>query len=172
MKRFAIVVLSVLLIGAVNPLVAQEAPEPSFDPPASFDFSAPAETPVARPEESGQRERFVEIMRTKADLMDDAELDAAIQQAEAEIQDLQARRMLTDARQTLLRLIEAYPETPSADAARRMLGREPVPKGQTLPVYEDLAPSFTAEQQPLPEPEPLDDAFPVFEEEFSPPPAN
>ena len=48
---------------------------------------------------SPQRNQFLEIMRAKAELMDDTELEAAIQQAEAEIQNLQASRMLTNARQ-------------------------------------------------------------------------
>lgn len=159
MKRLVLAALSLLLAWTAARLVAQESSEPSPDA-SFFSGTAPVEAPVATPDESPQRDRFLELMRTRADLMDDAQLEAAIQQAEAEIQDLQARRMLTDARKTLLRLIETYPESCAANDARRMLGQEagpsnvPVPESlDSVPFYEEPAETNAIERyyEPLPE---------------------
>jgi hypothetical protein len=188
MKRLALAALSLLLAWTAARLVAQESREPSPDPFFSSD-TEPAEAPVATPDESPQRDRFLELMRARADLMDDAQLEAAIQQAEAEIQDLQARRMLTDARKTLLRLIETYPETCAANDARRMLGQEAGPSNVLVPEYPESVPYYEAPAetnagvpsslQPVFEPEspaaePRGVELPAFEEEqpFTPPTEN
>ncbi len=145
MKRFAVAAFSLLLVWTVGRLVAQDGSAPVFDPFADGPSDQTGEPEPLVAAEDVQRNRFIEIMRAKAELMEDAELAAAIQQAEAEIHDLQASRMLTDARETLLRLIETYPQTPAAQDARRMLSLEVAPTILPIPVYdESSSPSFTA----------------------------
>ena len=146
MKRFAFAAFSLLLVWTVGRLVAQDGSAPVLDPFAEEPSQLGSESSVAdeSPGEDVQRNRFLEIMRAKAELMEDAELEAAIQQAEAEIYNLQASRMLTDARETLLQLIESYPQTPAAQDARRMLSLEIAPTIQPMPLEEDFQPSFTA----------------------------
>ena len=57
--------------------------------------------------------------------------------------------MLTGARETLLSLIETYPETPAAQDARRMLGLEVAPTIQPIPYDGGLVPSYTAPVEPI-----------------------
>jgi hypothetical protein len=176
MKRFFAAALSLLCVWTVARLVAQDTRDSAFDPlpVESADEPVPAEIDADPQADDARRDRFIEIMRAKAELMDDTELDAAIQRAEAEIKNLQASRLLSDARATLLELIETYPETPAAQAARRMLSLEvePTLAPTNEPFYRDPSPSFTspAESTGL-DFRPVEEA-PAFDEPTFPTPDN
>lgn len=98
------------------------------DQPVSFDpFTAPSISPTGELERSRAdelRERLLERMRAKAELMDAEELESALQELDADILQLEAEQKLADAKAALQKVVEDYPGTQAAARAEQMLHAE------------------------------------------------
>ena len=67
------------------------------------------------------RQRYLDMLQQKVDLMSDHELQSALKMTAQEIADLRGVRLLEEARRTLQQLVKAFPGTPAGEEARRML---------------------------------------------------
>jgi hypothetical protein len=121
--------LSVLVsIAAANAPVAQET-ESSGPETVAFDpFGAPAAEPAVEPAKAADpeavlREEYLKLMQEKAALMDKAALEAALSEAQQDIQELAADGLLGEAKTILARVIEEYPNTVAAREAAFLMQR-------------------------------------------------
>lgn len=80
--------------------------------------SEPAEAPakLADPE-AVLREEYLKLMQEKAALMDKAALEAALSAAQQDIQELEADKLLDEAKAILARVSQEYPQTKAANEA-------------------------------------------------------
>lgn len=86
--------------------------------------------PAADPE-AVLREQYLELMQEKAKLMDQAALEAALAEAQQDIQELAAEELLSEAKAILSRVADEYPTTGAAREAtfliRHLNGTAPPP---------------------------------------------
>jgi hypothetical protein len=101
-----------------------------------------------------QRQRLLEQLKTKVDLMSEEEVEAALRETHSEIVSLQAKRKLDEAAMILRTIVKEYEVTPAANVA-----------GQMLAVH-DRGPGVLFGDAPVYEPTPTRRAEPDF-----PPPA-
>jgi hypothetical protein len=63
------------------------------------------------------REEYLKLMQEKAALMDKASLEAALSAAQQDIQELEADKLLDEAKAILARVSQEYPQTKAANEA-------------------------------------------------------
>ena len=117
------------VVPPVTAAVTEDEPTPQLQPVPP---QPTAEAEVSTPEEL--RRQYLEILQQKVDLMSDAELRAGLHMTNKEISDLRATRLFEEARRTLQQLVKLYPDTPTADEARRMLNIRPTSTTPVAPV--------------------------------------
>ena len=88
------------------------------------------------------REKLSELIKAKAELINEQTLTNEISTIEKQISDLHAAQKLLNAQQILKTLIEEFPNSPAAQKALRMLDAAGVPKS-------------ASKLEPIPEPEPF-----------------
>lgn len=109
-------------IAAEQILVAKA--ESTFGPPPADLLSASREHARALVAQR-KRDRLAALTAEAAALVSDDELDGLISRLEATVAEKRAEAELRQARESLERLVAAFPQTGAADRARRMLDRGP-----------------------------------------------
>ncbi len=87
------------------------------------------------------RDKLGELIKAKAELINEQTLTNEISVIEKQISDLHAAQKLLNAQQILKQMIEEFPESPAAQKAQRMLDAAGVPK------------SSASKLEPIPEPQ-------------------
>lgn len=118
MKRF-LAVAFVLLISAAALFVVTRGQLVRAD--ADDTFRAAAAERQREVEAETLRDRYVERLKAKADLMSDEEVHRALESTDAEIRVIQAKRKLDEAANFLRTIAQQFDGTPSANVATEML---------------------------------------------------
>lgn len=96
------------------------AAEPAASPQSTEEKAADPETVL--------RQQYLKLMHEKAELMDQTELEAALSAAQQDIRELEAEKLLAEARAIIQRVADEYPNTRAAnDAAAILQGPATVP---------------------------------------------
>jgi len=107
-------------------------PESAFGDPATFPVvdvdvtevraaeTGESQTKLADPE-AVLREQYLKLMQEKAELMDKTALEAALSAAQQDIQELEADRLLDEAKSILARVADEYPQTKAANEAGALM---------------------------------------------------
>ncbi|MBL8848948.1 MAG: hypothetical protein JNG89_04660 [Planctomycetaceae bacterium] len=117
-------------LAMANPPVASEGDPAPFSV-VQADPSAVAESPaddekLADPE-AVLREQYLKLMEEKAELMDQAELEAALSIAQQDIRELEAENLLAEARAIIERVANEYPNTRAAGEAAAIMNQSRAP---------------------------------------------
>ena len=86
----------------------------------AIDRSAEGPDKLADPE-AVLREEYLKLMQEKAALMDKASLEAALSAAQQDIQELEAEKLLDEAKTILARVSQEYPQTKAANEATALM---------------------------------------------------
>lgn len=114
----AIVVFSILFF--TNASWSQE----DFGPPISgspITFETAEDVSLNVPQDSPLRQQYLELAKTKAELMTDETLKQEIAATQRNINELKALQKLQDAQEMLLSLTKEFPESEAAAKAKHML---------------------------------------------------
>jgi hypothetical protein len=128
MKRLLSVAF-VLLISAAALFVVTRGQLVGAD--ADDAFRATAAERQREVEHETLRDRYVERLKAKADLMSDEEVQKALEETESSIRFIQAKRKLDETAATLRTIMQEFDGTPFAKVAEDMLAvheRGPVPE--------------------------------------------
>lgn len=97
-----------------------EAPVLPRSEPDVTEIRTPQVVEASTPE-AVLREEYLKLMQAKAQLMDQAALEAALSAAQQDIRELEADQLLDEAQAILSRVAQEYPQTRAANQATLML---------------------------------------------------